>query len=178
MYLFHGTTEKYLKKILKDGELKSSALTGFVMEGSGVYKTNPYVYFSTTPKLFDKKVLGKVIIYLKSELVYDKIFFVSTFHNPCPNITGQWKSHNNIEYKRKYKKNYKKYNDVLLKLYNSSISKLPHGRAFQVFNQVAIKNRVKIHKYLAGIQLFNPNIKLVKYIKKYYPDVRILENKV
>ena len=56
MYLFHNTTSKSLKLILKDGYLKSSKLTNITNEGGGIYENNPFVYFSTSKKLFDDRV--------------------------------------------------------------------------------------------------------------------------
>jgi hypothetical protein len=56
MYLFHNTTRKSLKLILADGYLKSSKLTNIICEGSGIYENNPFVYFSTSKKLFDDRV--------------------------------------------------------------------------------------------------------------------------
>ena len=77
-------------------------------------------------------------------------------------------------YKRKYNKYYTKYNTVLRKLYEHSISLLPRGDAFESFQQIAIRNKINLNN-LVGIK-FKKNIvsdNVINYIKKYYPNVII-----
>ena len=77
-------------------------------------------------------------------------------------------------YKRKYNKYYTKYNTVLRKLYEYSISLLPHGDAFESFQQIAIRNKINLNN-LVGIK-FKKNIvsdNVINYIKKYYSNVII-----
>ena len=88
-----------------------------------------------------------------------------------------------IEYKRKYSRYYKNYNDVLKDLYLNSINKLPNGSGFSAFNQVALKNYVNIKKYVVGIQItisksiskteLNNVNHIIKYAKKAYPNIKI-----
>jgi hypothetical protein len=161
-----------------DGYLKSSKLTNNKEgEGSGIYDTTPFVYFSTTNKLFDKDVSSRITLYFNSKLLYNKSFYVSTVLSADPTKLAEWKSELNVkskEYKRKYKKNYSHYDKILLKLYKNSITKIPGGKAFQVFQQIAINNKVNLDN-LVGIQ-FNyeaPTQSILGFINKNYPHVKI-----
>lgn len=166
-----------LKNIIKDGYLKAPIEKNAILnEGEFIYKVNKYIYFSTTEKLFDKRVVSDISLYFSSELIYNKIFYVSTVHTSTPNILTEW---NYIEgskiyknYKRKYPKNYKDYNKVLKDLYNFSISAFL--KFFQAYNQVAVKNKINIKNNLIGIK-FNkkPTLELLFFIKKYYPNIKI-----
>jgi len=177
MYLVHTTELKYIKNILEDGELKSNKLTTNIEWGDGVYNNdiNNFVYFVTTEKLFDKKILGSVILYLNSDLIYNRTFYVSTTWSNTPDNLGEWYSNKRFQYKRKYSRYYDKYNQILSKLYNYSINVLPNGKGFQVFQQVAIKNKVNIKDKLIGIQFQSkPSDKLIQYIQTNYPNVKII----
>ena len=74
---------------------------------------------------------------------------------------------------KKYNKHYTKYNTVLKKLYNQSINRLPNRYAFQIFQQIALRNKVSL-KELVGIE-FNSDVndQIINYIRKYYPNVQI-----
>jgi hypothetical protein len=176
MYLAHITELKYIKNILEDGELKSNKLTNNIESGEGIYNThNNFVYFITTEKLFDKKILGSVILYLNSDLIYNRTFYVSTTWSNTPDHISEWYSNKRFQYKRKYSRYYDKYNQILSKLYNYSINVLPNSNSFQVFQQVAIKNKVNITDKLIGIQFQSkPSNKLIQYIHTNYPDVKII----
>ena len=182
MYLIHNTTLKYAKSILKDEVLKSNKMTGNINEGEGVYDTNAYVYFSTTSILFDKNTMGGIIIYLSSELLFNRTFYVLTLHSNFPNYLMEHKNGKYIQYKRKYPRYYENYNKILKDLYTLSIATIPNGVAFQAFNQVAIKNKINIKKYIKGIQ-FNilksrqkEYIPIIKYVKSKYPNIKIKIN--
>ena len=75
MYIIHNTDMKYLFNILKEEKIKSNKMTGNINEGYGIYDTNKFVYFSTTNTLFDTKTYGQVIIYLPSELLFNRTFY-------------------------------------------------------------------------------------------------------
>jgi hypothetical protein len=132
MFLFHNTNMDSLKSILKDGYLKSSSILlkeGKKMdwgEGYGIYKTNNYIYFSCIDKLFSRKIHARVILYFNSKLLYNHTFFVANLHSGSPNILGEWNTQEGLSYKRKYKKHYKNYNNVLKSLFEESISRLPN----------------------------------------------------
>jgi hypothetical protein len=189
MYLIHNTSTSLLKSILKDGELKSYSLlkkinkTPKYSEGDGLYTENKFVYFSCTNKLFDKKILSDVTLYFNSKLLFNKSFYVSTMHSPEPDNLGEWLITNEDGtkykvYKRKYNRYYTKYNTVLKKLYDSSVSQL-NGEAFQVFQQVAVRNKVKLNE-LVAIQFNNDKLvtdNIINYITKHYPYVKIKKNK-
>lgn len=182
MYLIHNTNVSSLKSILKDGELKSYSLLKKINktpkdgEGGGLYTENNFVYFSCTDKLFDKKILSSITLYFNSKLLFNKSFYVSTTHSPEPDYLGEWtvkKEDGTINkyYKRKYDRYYTKYNTVLKKLYDLSVSRL-NGDAFQVFQQIAVRNKVKLNE-LVAIQFNNMPDSIINYITKHYPDVKI-----
>lgn len=169
MYLFHNTDIQYLYTILDDGYLKSSKITNNLGEGDGIYKTNSYIYFSTTPKLFDPSVIATCTLYFKSILLYNRRFYINNIASSSPNLTG-----------KKYKKNYKYYNKVLQKLYNNSINVLHNGTAFQAFQQIAILNKINLVN-LIGIEFTNyipPNILTkINLMNKYRKNKIVLSIK-
>ena len=176
MYLAHITELKYIKNILEDGELKSNKLTNNIESGKGIYNThNNFVYFVTTDKLFDKKIYGSVILYINNDLIYNRTFYVSTVWSDTPTNLRNWYENKKLHYKRKYSRYYDKYDQILSKLYNQSINVLSNGKHFQIFQQVAIKNKVNIKDKLVGIQFQSkPSDKLIQYIHTNYPDVKII----
>ena len=162
MYIFHNTKIDYLMKILKDGELKSKKATGYCGEGGDLYKTNDYVYFSTCKDLYDKRILSKITLFFNPKIIYNRVFWTNDTHTF------------NVAKTRKYPRYYKKYNSVLSQLYKKSVSMLPKGFSFQVFQQIAIKDHCKIKKDLVAIQFKKkPDAKIVKYINRHYPTVEI-----
>ena len=175
MYLIHNTTIANLMAILKDGELKSNKLTKNIQEGDGLYESNNFVYFSTTKELFDDHVTGYVTLYIDTQILYNRKFYISNIHTPYPQYLAEWKIKNEKYYKRSYDRYYKYINKVLCTLYNNSMSKLKNGKAFQIFQQIAIKNKCNIKKYLVGIDFIyhKPTEKILKYIDKEYDGVKI-----
>ena len=183
MYLFHSTNISSLKSIIKDGFLQSYSLLKKLNKipkdtlGSGLYTENNFVYFSCVDKLFDENILGNVILYFNSKLLYNRSFYVSTVWSQYPNYLGEWnvkdKNGKKIkQYKRKYNRYYSKYNTVLKKLYNNSISVYP--KSFEIFQQVAIKNKVSLTE-LVSIELRKDlaTDKILNFIYKYYPNIEI-----
>jgi hypothetical protein len=185
MYLIHVTGANSLKSILKDGYLKSFSLikkSGRTPKdgwASGLYTKNKFVFFSCCEKIFDDKILGPIILYFNSKLLYDKSFYVSTVWSPYPNDLGEWysggKNNKKKEYKRKYDKNYSRYNSVLKKLYYQSKKKFKY---YQYFQQVSVQNKVNL-KELVGIEFIENffNEKQINYFSNYisknYPNIEI-----
>ena len=179
MYLLHATNNfSSLKSILKDGCIKS--YSKLIKEGkrpegqgSGIYKENPFVYFSCSDTLFDKKATNySATLYFNSKLLYHRQFYVSTMHSCDPEILFEEETN----YKRKYDKEYRNYNSVLKKLHKQSIAQTESGIGFQIFNQIAIHNKVNLDE-LVGIEFkIDPPKSLLTYINKYYPDVKIIVN--
>jgi len=187
MYLIHNTDITSLKSILKDKCLKSLSLQKKTNKnaqpnyGDGVYTENNFVYFGCTNKLFDNKVLENIAtgitLYFNSKLLFNKSFYVANLWSAVPQRLATWKS-DGIKYKKKYNKNYTKYNSVLIKLYNYSISVLKKGEAFQVFQQIAVRNKVNLDE-LVAIQFYNKSCateSIIKYITKFYPNIIIKIN--
>jgi hypothetical protein len=181
MYLIHNTDITSLKSILKDSCLKSLSLqrktnkNAQLGEGYGIYSENNFVYFSCTNKLFDNKVSAVITLYFNSKLLFNKSFYIANLHSSTPRrlLTDSNKTN-----KKKYNKNYTKYNSVLTKLYNYSISVLKKGKAFQVFQQIAVRNKVNLDE-LVAIQFYNKSFateSIIKYITKFYPNIIIKIN--
>ena len=165
MYLIHVTTVQNLIKILIDMTLKSNQITGKINQGEGIYKTTNFVYFSTCDELFDPRLAdaGQVIIYLKSDFLLNRSFYVSTVHTDHPNVLDEWNGYN---YKRKYSRYETNYNKILRTLYKRSL-KQSDGKYFEIFQQVAILNKVNITNFIIGIK-FNvrPDTGLLKKLDK------------
>ncbi len=124
--------------------------------------------FQQLKNLFDKKILNNgPILYLTTDFLYNRKYYIASLHSQYPNRLA--------ENKKKIDQYNNKYNKILLNLYNISISKLKNGNAFQAFNQVALLNKVNITKILVGIEFKGiiPNEKILKYITKNYPDIKI-----
>jgi hypothetical protein len=183
MYLIHNTNISSLKSTLKYGYLKSYSLlkkennTQKNGEGSGLYTKNNFVYFSCVDNLFDKKIHSSITMYFNSKLLFNKSFYVSTHYSPYPNELGEWwiKNHkgNRIKmYKRKYNRYYTKYNRVLKKLYDYSFS-VSNGYLFQVFQQIAVRNKVNLNELVAIEFKKNVTDDIINYITKYYPNIII-----
>ena len=182
MYLIHNTSLPALKSILKDRELKSLSLLkkenkNFSQyapnEGDGIYTKNNFVYFSCTDNLYDKNIHSHLTMYFNSKLLFNKSFYLSTMHSAGPEYL--YEESGMKVYKRKYKRYYNKYNTVLKKLYNHSISMLENGRAFQVFQQIAVRNKVNLNE-LVAIEFngkFTISDSIIKYITKMFPTVEI-----
>ncbi len=116
-------------------------------------------------------------MYFNSKLLFDKSFYVSNLHSSTPNILSEWQTLYTDEtkikmYKRKYNKNYSKYNLVLKKLYKHSIN--TYEKYFQVFQQIAIRNKINL-KELVSIEINRKYVSknIINYITKNYPNVII-----
>ena len=129
--------------------------------------------------IFILAVPSWITLYFDSELLYNRTFYISTIHSADPiNALGEWKNGNTLQYKRKYKKNYLHYDKVLLDLYKNSITNLPKGKGFQLWQQIAINNKVNLNN-LVGIH-FNkdePTQSILKFINKNYPHIKIYNSK-
>ena len=180
MYLIHNTSLPALESILKDRELKSLSLLkkenkNFSRyapnEGGGIYTKNNFVYFSCTDKLYDKNILNSITMYFNSKLLFNNSFYLYTGHSPDPESLHE----SGMDYKRKYNRYYNEYNTVLKKLYNYSISILENGKAFQIFQQIAVRNKVNLNE-LVAIEFNNKILatdSIIKYITKMFPNVEI-----
>ena len=116
MYLIHNTDITSLKSILKDKCLKSLSLQRETNKNAqtnlsgDTYTENNFVYFACTNKLFDNKVSAVITLYFNSKLLFDKSFYITNLHSSTPQrlVTDSNKTN-----KKKYNKNYTKYNSVL-----------------------------------------------------------------
>ena len=117
-------------------------------------------------------------MYFNSKLLFNKSFYVANLHSSTPNKLNEWWINDNGKrikmYERKYNKYYTNYDRVLKKLYDYSIYVLPRGYSFQVFQQVAVRNKVNL-KELVAIEFKKDFVSnnIINYITKYYPNVII-----
>jgi hypothetical protein len=149
-------------------------------EGNGIYDTNNFVFFSCIDKLFSRKIHSRVTLFFNSQLLFNKSFYVSTVHSSSPHDLGEWVTSDHKMYKRKYNRYYKNYNKVLQKLFDQSISYIKNGDAFQIFQQIAVLNKVNLKK-LVAIEfniISKPNSTLINYLNKNYPKIIIKINKI
>jgi len=175
MRLIHNTELSSLESIVREKRLTASYLNGNLNEGYGIYKSvdQKFVFFSVIDQYESKyKVSGDVVLYFDPKLLWNRSYYISTLHNPSPDILEKWNE--GRDYKKKYKQYYKYTNKVLTKLFKNSISKLPNGEAFQVFQQIAIKNKCDL-KYLNKIKFMyqKPSKTLIKLIKNVSPEIKI-----
>ena len=174
MYLFHVTDIHSLKKILIDNALKSASITGNINEGSSIYDhiDQDFVFFSVTDEIHnERQIYGDVILFFDYELLYNRSYYVSTIHSSTPDKLSKWNDGKHKHYKLKYNQYHKYTKKVLEKLYNNSISMLPKGSSFQIFQQVAIKNKCNLDKLVyIKFQKQVPTA-LIKTIKDKHPDI-------
>lgn len=180
MYLIHNTTSTNILPILKSGQLLSSYITGNASEGSTMYEkgTSKYVYFSTCDRLFDNRTYASCIMYINSSVLYNRKYYLSSCHTVDPKLSSKTIYKKN---KRNVTKSYPRYdkyfNKRLRALYRNSVSALEDGKAFAIFQQVAINNKIKIKDSIIGIEFrFQPSEKITNYLKKHYPNVKIYIN--
>lgn len=171
MYLFHITSINSLKQILIDGELKSSSLTGKINQGYGLYKPSEqeHVFFSAIDEPGIKEIVGDVILFFDYKMLYKRSYYISTVHSPYPQYVGKW--NNGKDYKLKYPQYYRYTKSVLKKLYKNALSKLD-GDAFEIFQQIAIKNKCDLtHLRYIKFQYGKPTKPILKLLKEQYPNV-------
>jgi hypothetical protein len=165
-YLVHkvyNVTSDKIMKILKDGYLYASSETKI----SGLYPGGllDYVYFSLFGSVKDIHVMAGVNFILDIKILYDQPFryaYSWTGNDMNKNIEANPKN-DNID-------------DILYELdkhIKTSIEQDP----YEIGNhEILIKEKVDLNKYLVAIccsKKISSNAK--KYIKKYYPNVKIID---
>jgi hypothetical protein len=177
--LSHETKLKYLAKILEQNELKSSALSGSLNQGSGIYDKSNEIYFRAVKNIKDiTRPEGNVILFFNSKILYNKPFWISTTNSADTDThtksTWNIKWKNDPQYSMKYKRHYKYVDKALKKLYLHSVSA---GHPMIIYNSVTVLNKINIKEHLVAIVL-TPSVEskkeiLEKYIKKHYPHTKI-----
>ena len=184
MYLIHETEIKSLKKILKEGYIKSNKLTNNIGHGDGVYKgKNKYIYFNIIDKIDSKYQIPvpttSVILYFDYEMLYNRSFYISSMLSSKPHLLGKWKTDNGYAYKLKYSRyqDLKETKRILKKFFKYSVNIFPNGSGFTAFQQVALLNQTNL-KYLKAIKInkiSERNLKIIKsIIEKQKLDVLII----
>ena len=160
-HLIHATNYIFIKHIIKDMCLKSNKITKNISQGSGQYENgaSSFVYFGVSNKLFHPGAIGQVIIYFSSDAIKNKTIYVADYHAADPMQT------------KKYKKDIDK-NKIYKHLYEKSI-RSNNSKYFNIYQQIAVKNSVKLNGFLTGIDFVVKNIndlrkvvKIIAYIKK------------
>lgn len=112
----------------------------------------------------------------------NKIFYTSENYTSHPNILNP-----KNKFSKKYDSDTKIENIpiILENLYKNSISRLPRGKAFQIFQQIAISNKVNIKKYLVAVEFKKCNrsdkkiiMPMIDYLKNKYPSIKIKNNNI
>ena len=172
MQLIHHTDTEFIFKILKSKELKSNKLTGNINQGDGIYDSNSFIYFATTPLFLDVRTSVPVTLYFDSDILYNRNFYIANMHTSTPDETYRANKHG--YYKTHYGRYTKNINSILQKLYNNSMNHKDKKKYFYIFQQIAIKNKVSL-KYLTGIDFgcYTPSDTLLKFISKNYPDIEV-----
>jgi len=174
MYLLHHTSLSYLLDILKDGKLKAAYFTGNLDQGESLYEPEKqkHVFFNCISKEdFNKyKIDYEVCLYFDSSLLYNRVFFTSD-----SNIRFPEEKNENVKKHDRYT-NKKTIDKILKKLYDYSLGIVKdhkYKNGFVAFQQIAIRNECNLNKLVAIKFRKKPNesSKIIKYIKKNYPNV-------
>ena len=190
-YLFHYTSRDGLLAILKDGALKSSALTGLANKGygAGLYESNEFVYMSAAESRFDPEVLGwRYAIYIHSAALRGRAFHVSTSQSASPDYPYESVEERKRTrpamplYSRSYPSSLRSADreEVLRGLYRQSVYRagLVRPRDIQQFNQVAVRRSLDIRGHVAGIsvQTSKTGFELdntVAFLRKHHHEIPV-----
>jgi len=179
MYLTHSTEIEFIFDILNSNQLKSSSKTGNLNQGDGIYAKSKFVFLSLLNRF--KPIIGEITLYFNTNAIIDKDFYIANSHSGNPD-----KLFSNKDYYKKYIKTDKTHAyklKVLEKLYKDSyIHKDKDKQYYWINNQVAVDYPIDLD-YLETIQLNQTDLtrrhkdkylKLVKYIKKNLPNVKLV----
>ena len=177
MYLIHNTLTANLLDIITDGYLRSSSQTGNINEGEGIYEPHQqkFVFFSTTPYLFDEYVYYPVTLYFKIQK--NRTLYIANHHSADPAHLSE--SDDKKHYSRKISAHEPliRKQRILMGLYKESVRILPNS-AFFALHQVAIKDKYDLRNLVAiSFGIFSPRDTayddIIKVIKLKYPHVKI-----
>lgn len=161
MELIHTTNDESIYEILKSGKMKSSSKTKNVRL-YGIDKGSKYIYLRLN--INDDQNAN---LYFSIDLLLYHIFYLHKGWNADP-----------IEHKKidGRKINHKELKILLLKFYEEIILyvKKYNIQLLLISNEILVKNNIKIKNFLKKIKLNHKNEKIIKYIKKYYPNVEII----
>lgn len=178
MILFHSTNNNSINKILNNNELVSSAISGNLCNGHGIYNSddNNFIYFSTVDDHNEKYMYQESItLFFESDLLFNRSFFVSTVQSGIPQYESKWNSGKSgkSEYKIKYAQYTSGITKILKKLFMRDIVQNNSEKIF-FQNQVAIKNRCSLKKLFMIYFDSEPSVKTMKILKTQYPNVKII----
>lgn len=191
MFLYHTTDIDRVRDILRDGALKSSALTGLAEEGqgAGLYDSNEFVYMSASESCFDPDVRWcSATIYIHAAALRGRAFHVSTGQTPRPDHPFERTEARKITrpamplYSRSYPSSFRSADrdDVLRELCRQSAyrSNLLRPCITQMFNQVAVKNRLDIRGRVAGISIQTGRGRfefgdIVAFLREHHGDIPV-----
>jgi len=163
MYLLHSTNSE--AKILKDGELKPSSVTKNI-QLYGLSRGSPYVFL----RLKIKNDSAPIILDYKLLLEHKFCLNVGWAAEPMTElIDGRQLTVTQLrslltDFKKKVIENYEK---------NKKETPLSF---IMMSNEILVLGNIDLHKYLKTIRIRQPlqsNTRLLKYIEKHYPDVKM-----
>lgn len=111
--------------------------------------------------------------------MWNRKYYVGSSHSNVPDSLGEWTYKKNGKlykrFKRVYPQYYKYTKRILKHLFKRSISLLPNGQGFQVFQQIAVKKECNL-KHLKAIEFrYKVSNKILKTIKDLYPNVQVID---
>lgn len=168
MYLIHTAFEEDILSILKDGYLKSSYQTGNIRM-FGQETGSKYIYL----RLGKRNDWGNLI--LDSNLLLENNFYLKT------GWSGEaFTANNNLVKGNDYnsntlKKLIQQFNIVVNKYYKKK-SKEKYPIPPMMSNEILVKKKIPLKKYLVQINLTKQDKKIIDYVEKNYPNTQILYN--
>lgn len=166
MHLIHTTFEEDILHILKDGYLRSSKQTKNV-KMYGQEQGSQYVYL----RLCKRNDYGNFV--LDENLLLENNFYLKT------GWSGEAKTDKSNMYKGdNYSKNSLK---KIIKKFNQTVNifykKKPYLLPIMMTNEILIKKKINLKKYLIQINLSKCDKKIIDYVEKNYPKTKICCNK-
>lgn len=165
MHLIHTTFEEDILNILKDGYLRSSYKTKNI-KMYGQPKGSHYIYL----RLGKKNDYGNFI--LDENLLLENNFHLKTgwTGEAYTNKSNMYKSDDYN--KNSLKKLIQKFNQIINN-YLKKNSKNEFPIPLMMSNEILVKKKINLKKYLIQINLSKCDKKIIDYVEKNYPNTKI-----
>lgn len=168
MHLIHttfGAVEEDILNILKDGHLRTSKQTKNI-KMYGREEGSSYIYL----RLDKKSDYGTFI--LDENLLLENNFYLKTGWSGEAEIEKS-NLHKGVDYnKNKLKKLIQKFNQIVNN-YLKKNSQNPYPIPLMMSNEILVKKKINLKKYLIEINLSKCDKKIIDYVEKNYPNTKI-----
>lgn len=164
MHLIHTTSEELIYMILKEGYLRSSKETGKIRM-YGREEGSEYIYL----RLGKKNDYGNLI--LDENLLLENNFYLKTGWTGeayTDGLINKGKDYNKRTLKKKLQEFNKSVNNYLKKT-----SKNEYPIPIMMSNEILIRKKINLKKYLIQINLSKNDKKIIEYVEKNYPNTKI-----